>query len=289
MTGGGDRVHPAARGFDIASEPYERGRPDYPVEALRFLAQELGLGPDREVVEIAAGTGKLTRGLLPFAVRLVAIEPSAGMRATFQRTVPGVAVEDGTAEAIPRASASADAIVVGQAFHWFRFGAALDEFYRVLRPGGGLGLVWNRRDESVAWVARFGALLARRRPPGTPDSKDEGWKEAFHAEPRFAPLRHRAFPFRHEETVEDLVDRAVSVSFIAALSEAERGRFAEEVRRFVRTDPDLRDGTTVGFPYRCDVYLTHRSDADGSGALASQPGRHGQRAHFAGDGSAAPS
>jgi hypothetical protein len=97
-----ERVHPAARGFDSGAEAYERGRPDYPSAALAHLATGLHLGPGVELLELASGTGKLTRGLLPFGVRVVAVEPSPGMRETFRRTVPGVDVLDGTAEAIPR-------------------------------------------------------------------------------------------------------------------------------------------------------------------------------------------
>lgn len=289
MAEGTERVHPAARGFDLGAEEYERGRPDYPAEALAHLAQGLGLAPGVEVLEIAAGTGKLTRGLLPFGVRLTAVEPSSGMRTTFRRTVPGVSVEDGTAESIPRPAHSADAVVVGQAFHWFRPDPALGEIHRVLRPHGGLGLVWNRRDESVPWVARFGALLNTSRPPGTPDSKDEAWQEAFPRHPEFAPLSYATFRFSHAESVDQLVDRAVSVSFIAMRPPTERARIAGAVREFLDTDPDTRDLRSIVFPYRSDVYLTRRVDGSGSGARASHPGRHGQRAHFEGLGSALPS
>ena len=126
------------RGFDQGAEEYEPVRPDYPKEALAHLAR--GLGPHRGWTSSSSrpGPASSTRGLLPFGVRLVAIEPSAGMRATFHRTMPGVPVEDGTAESIPRPDGSAQAVVVGQAFHWFRSDPALREINRVLRPQGGL-------------------------------------------------------------------------------------------------------------------------------------------------------
>jgi SAM-dependent methyltransferase len=273
MAGGSDRVHPAARGFDPGAEAYERGRPEYPPEALACLIAGLGLGPRSEVLELASGTGKLTRGLLATGARIVAIEPSPGMRRAFAAVVPGVEVLDGTAESIPRPDASADAVVVGQAFHWFRPAPTLSEVRRVLRPGGGLGLVWNRRDESVPWVEEFGRTINRHRPAGTPDSSDRSWQAAFDAESGFAPLETFRFRFEHEESIEQVVDRAVSVSFVALQPVEVRERLAEEVRAFLSQAPETRGRATVRFPYRTEVYVTHRVVRSGSGARASHAGR----------------
>jgi SAM-dependent methyltransferase len=255
-----ERVHPAARGFDSGAEAYERGRPDYPASALAHLAAGLHLGPGVELLELASGTGKLTRGLLPFGVHVVAVEPSAGMRETFRRTVPGVTVQDGTAEAIPRPDASADAVVVGQAFHWFRPGPSLREIRRVLRPRGRLGLVWNRRDESVPWVVRFGHILHDSRPPGTPDSNDVVWQTAFDPSSGFAPLESATFVFEHEESVDQVIDRAVSVSYIAVQPPDVRAGIAAQIRSFLLEDPDTAGRPTVRFPYQTEVYLTQRAD-----------------------------
>src|SRR3954469_2477264 len=177
----------AARGFQQASEVYERGRPTYPPEAIERLVAALGIGPGATVVDLAAGTGKLTRQLVPSGARLLAVEPVEAMRATFARVLPGVTILEGTAEAMPLPDASADAVVVGQAFHWFDGPAALAEIHRVLRPGGHLGLIWNVRDESVAWMGQIAALTAPYRATA-PSGSTGDWRTAFATTPLFTPL-----------------------------------------------------------------------------------------------------
>jgi SAM-dependent methyltransferase len=131
------RLPPAASmGFARAAAAYERGRPGYPSAAVDFLAARLRLGPGRRVVDLAAGTGTLARSLPATGAEVIAVEPVAEMRAALPARARAV---DGTAEA------SADAVAVAQAFHWFDGDAALAEIHRVLRPGGALALVWNRR------------------------------------------------------------------------------------------------------------------------------------------------
>src|SRR5690348_6170615 len=118
-------MHPAARGFDTSGERYDRGRPDYPDEAVDVLVRELG--SPRRVVDVGAGTGKLTRPLLARGLEVIAIEPAAAMRAVLTATE----VYDASADALPLADASVDAVVAGQAFHWFATRQALAEFARV--------------------------------------------------------------------------------------------------------------------------------------------------------------
>ncbi|MGI0128809.1 MAG: class I SAM-dependent methyltransferase [Thermoplasmata archaeon] len=252
------RTHPAVRGWDRAAATYERARPDYPRAVVRHFARVLGLGPGRTVVELGSGTGKFTRALAPLGAARVAVEPTRGMREVFRRAVPGVAVLDGTAEAIPLPDAFADAVVSAQAFHWFRTGPALREIHRVLRPGGGLGLLWNTRDETVGWSRRLSALMARYRG-GTPTTRDRGWRAAF-AAPRsgFSPLRHRSFRHQQEGTPALFVDRVLSVSVIAVLPAAERRKVAAGVRRLLAEDPDTRGRGRIVLPYRTDVYWCRR-------------------------------
>ena len=151
----------AARGFQRGAADYERGRPGYPEAAIALLARRAGPRPGRVAVDLAAGTGKLTRALLALGADLVAIEPVAGMREQLQRAVPGVTVLDGTAERMPLDDASVNAVFVAQAFHWFDVPAAAAEIHRVLAPGGGLGVVRNEWDESVDWIVEMRALTAR--------------------------------------------------------------------------------------------------------------------------------
>ena len=150
------RVHQAAaRGFQAAADAYERSRPDYPSQAIDRLVQELEIGRAATVLDLGAGTGKLTRMLIHTGARLVAVEPVDAMRHTFVEAVPGVPVVGGTAEAMPFADGVFDAVIIAQAFHWFHGVDALQEIHRVLRPSGRLGLIWNIRDDSAPWVARL--------------------------------------------------------------------------------------------------------------------------------------
>ncbi len=154
-----------ARSFDGVAEQYERARPEYADEAVDWTVDRLGLAPGSRVLDLAAGTGKLTRQLMRRGLDVVAVEPGDEMRRVLQRMLPEVEALAGTAEAIPLPEASVDAVTVGQAFHWFERDAALAEMARVLRPGGGIALLWNRWDEEDPLLSRVDALLREIRPP----------------------------------------------------------------------------------------------------------------------------
>ena len=202
-------------GYSRSAAAYQRGRPGYPPAALDFLAARLRLGPGRTVVDLAAGTGKLTRPLLSTGAEVVAVEPVAEMRAELPA---GARVMDGTAEAMPLATASADAVAVAQAFHWFEGDAALAEIHRVLRPGGALALVWNRRRMDEPLNRAIEELLAPHR--GHPSAFHTGaWRAAFERTELFGPFEERVFPNEQVLDADGLVDRIASVSFIAALGE----------------------------------------------------------------------
>lgn len=146
----------AATGFAGAADAYERGRPSYPTLAIANLAHDLGLSPASTALDLGAGTGKLTRLLLAHAGRIVAVEPSHAMLAVLREQLPGVDARAGSAEAIPLANDSVDAVLVGEAFHWFRAEHACREITRVLLPGGGLALLWNRSrwsETELPWLA----------------------------------------------------------------------------------------------------------------------------------------
>src|SRR5436309_141476 len=136
----------AAKGFAAGADAYERGRPEYSTEAIDALIRELGIGPGKRVLDLAAGTGKLTRQIAPSGAELVAVEPIVEMRAKLESVLPGIKAVEGTAERIPLPNHSVDAVVVGQAFHWFDGIRAVSEIRRVLKPGGGIGLIWQARD-----------------------------------------------------------------------------------------------------------------------------------------------
>jgi SAM-dependent methyltransferase len=242
-------THPTAvAGYGSAAGAYERGRPTYPDEAVAYLAAELGLGPAARVLDLAAGTGKLTRLLAEGGADVIAVEPVAAMRAVLAEAAPGIAVHEGTAESIPLPDGSVDAVTVAQAFHWFDAEAALAEIHRVLRPGGGLGLIWNMMDVGVEWVAVLQELVRGARG-SVPAYGPSPWRDAFGSSRLFTPLTERTFAFVHELSEEGLVDRVISTSYVAALPDAERQRLVGQVRTLVAGVP-----RPIRLPYRTDVF-----------------------------------
>jgi SAM-dependent methyltransferase len=254
------RVHEAATiGFGRAADEYERGRPGYPAEAVAWLVERLAVDEEKAILDLAAGTGKLTRQLAPTGARIVAVEPLGDMRARLEDALPGVQALAGTAEAIPLPDASVDAATVGQAFHWFANERALAEIHRVLRPGGRLGLIWNARDESAEWVARLSRLIEPHRGD-VPRYVSRKWQRAFDTTRLFGPLEERQFPFAHDMDVETLVARVASISFIAALPAKRRERVLADVRELVESHPATRGRASFALPYRTAVFVTARHD-----------------------------
>lgn len=178
MTG----VHASAQqGFSTQAVTYAQGRPDYPRQLTGWLTEALGVDAQSTVIDLGAGTGKFTRLLSTLAPTLIAVEPVQAMGAQLSKLLPDVRLVDGTADSMPLAAASADAVVCAQAFHWFSTQAALQEIHRVLKPEGRLGLVWNVRDESVAWVAAITAIITPYEGD-TPRFHTGRWREAFTGE-----------------------------------------------------------------------------------------------------------
>jgi SAM-dependent methyltransferase len=243
-------VHDAAsRGFARSADAYERARPEYPPDALAWLAERLGLGPGRRVVDLAAGTGKLTRPLAATGAAVVAVEPLAEMR---ELIGPVAEVLGGTAEAMPLADASADAVTVGQAFHWFDGPAALAEIHRVLRPGGALALVWNRRLLEDPVQARIEEIIAPHRGE-TPAHRSGAWRAALDGTTLFGPAELREFRHAHPAAADAdaLADRVGSISFIGALDEASRASVLARVRALAADGP-------VPLRYVCEVFVCDR-------------------------------
>lgn len=217
------RLHPAAHGFDLAAADYERARPGYPPEAVTWLCDALRLGPGRRVVDVGAGTGKLTRELVATGASVVAVEPSAPMRAELVAAVPDAEVHAATAEGLPLPDATLDAVTAAQSFHWFDAPRALPELHRVLRPDGHLGVVFNRRDLRAPEQAALDELLAPDRGD-TPSWASDAWEAMLTGSRWFAPARLHLVPHRQQLDAAGLRARVLSISFVAPLTGPRRER-----------------------------------------------------------------
>jgi ubiquinone/menaquinone biosynthesis C-methylase UbiE len=252
-------VHPAARhGFAQAAQAYERGRPEYP-EAIRgWLASALALRAGSTALDLGAGTGKFTRILRHTGATVVAVEPVIGMLGQLRAALPGVSALAATAQQLPFRSAVAEAVTCAQAFHWFAGPVALEEIHRVLKPAGKLGLVWNVRDASVPWVAALSELM-RPYESGVPRFYSGQWREAFSGD-LFGELQETRFSYQHAGTPQVvIIDRVLSVSFIAALPDAQKAEVAAQLRTLIATDRDLRGRDRIAFPYQTRAYCCTRT------------------------------
>lgn len=207
--------------YDTVAGEYERGRPAYAEDAIACLIVEAGLEHDATVLDLGAGTGKLSRMLDAAGSAVVALDPSASMLAQLQRAAPRVRTLVGAAEAIPLDDQSVDAVVAGQAFHWFDAAKALPEIHRVLKPRRSLGLLWNKRDEADPVQTLLAELI---NPPER--TAPRGWELDIPAILRESGRfeQAKAFEFRHVQPTdaEALVDRLRSSSYVAALPEERR-------------------------------------------------------------------
>ena len=250
-------LHPLAHGFaDVAAE-YELGRPGYAPEAVAAIRDGLGLAAGARIADVGAGTGKLTRALAaaPEGFDVLAVEPFDAMRAALTAALQGVEVLDGTAEALPLPDASVDAVACGDAFHWFDGARAAPELARVIRPGGGLALLWNSAagEAGEPWGAELGALLAGVRPDHPSFTGEQG-REAIDASDAFGPFTRADVPNVQRSTRPMLVAAVASMSYVAVLPEAERAAFLADVDALL-----ARHGVTaVDVPLRTTVWTARR-------------------------------
>jgi SAM-dependent methyltransferase len=249
----------AATGFADGADIYAASRPAYPAAALDWLRDRMKIGPGSRVVEVGAGTGLFTRLLLDTGAAVVATDPVPEMLAHLASTLPGAGTAVATAEALPIADGSVDAVICATAFHWFATPQALAEFRRVLKPGGTLGLIWNVRDNEMPWIRRLSEITDRYQDDA-PRQKSQAWRGVFPA-PGFTPLHETAMRYDHVGTPEDvIVGRTLSTSFIAALPDDRRAALVDEVRAMIAATPDLAGKNEVRFPYVTRAYDCRRID-----------------------------
>jgi len=267
----GSPVHPVAYGFRVAARRFERGRPSYPASAVSYLLDVLHIAAGSTVVDLGAGTGKMTRALAPTGARIIAVEPLPEMLHQLLAAVPGIPVLGAAAEALPLMTGSVDVLVAAQSWHWFDGALALLEADRVLVPGGRLGLMWSAYDESVPWLGELAAIRARRAIPGAPDHRTGAWRAAFEENTRWRRLQQRDFRHTWTTSPEAVVDNVLSTSFLALLPTREQVTVEEEVRRLLGRYQHTGDRSRVRLPLLTRVYSTSKRDTGSSAGSSSQP------------------
>jgi SAM-dependent methyltransferase len=253
-------LHPvAAGGFSAAASTYAKVRPTYARGAVGLLADRVrAIGRPARVLDVGAGTGILTGQLHRAGLACWAVEPLAAMGAQLRLALPGVPLLRATAEALPVRSRSVDLVTVAQAFHWMDPDRSIEEFARVGAPGGALALLWNVRDTRVGWVAALDELVEAR-TGGRPYDRHgaRAWDEVLTRSGRFRVIHERSFPNPVPTTVEGVLDRLRSTSFVAALDPEPRAELLAAAAELLRADP-----ATVGtfeHPHTTELLLCERA------------------------------
>jgi SAM-dependent methyltransferase len=235
----------AARSFGPVAATYDRGRPDYPVDAIRWL---VGDRPTT-VLELGAGTGKLTRGLVEQGHDVFATDPDEAMLEVLRANLPGVRTAVASAEDIPAPDNHVEVVIAAQAFHWFDHERAIPEIARVLRNGGHLALVWNERDQRIPWVRRLGAIIGNQEQLTDPVELVQAPYDHLHW---FEPVESREFKHWQVIDPDSLVDLVASRSNVATLSPEAREAKLDEVRAFYADFGRGYDGMQL--PYRTECF-----------------------------------
>jgi len=247
-------LHPLAQQFADVAEVYDRGRPGYPPEAVAIAARELELSPGDRVADLGAGTGKLTATLMGAGLDVVAVEPLDGMRARLSATFPDIEAVAATAEELPFGDGSLAAVFSADAFHWFDADATAAELHRVLRPRGGVALLWHLpgwESDPPAWWRQLRDLLDSLRA-GHPGFTGEQGREAFAKHGGFEPFTHHSVVSSFATDREGVRAFVQSISYVAG--HPERDSVLDEVRAITR-DVEPHDS-----PVHTFVWLTRKLD-----------------------------
>lgn len=222
--------------FGAAAAAYERGRPSYPPEAIDWL-----LPPGaRHVLDLGAGTGKLTVRLVERGLDVTAVDPIPEMLEVLSSSLPDTPALLGTAEDIPLPDDSVDSVLVAQAWHWFDAERALREVARVLRPGGRLGLVWNNRDERMGWVKDLGRIIGHEMDP---------FSQTVDLPAPFTDIDRHQVEWTSYLTPQALIDLVASRSYCITSPDEVRTRTLDRVRDLLATHPALANTTGLALPY----------------------------------------
>ena len=234
------------RSFGSVAAEYALLRPSYPSDAVEFL-----LGPrPRTVLDLGAGTGLLSAVIRAAGHEVIAVDPAGPMLAELETRLPEVRTVVGSAEQIPLADGSVDAVVAGQAAHWFDPPAAAAEMRRLLRPGGVVGLIWNIRDSEVPWVRALDELVSEE---ARDHEADQRVVAALAAELP-AEVEHSVSGLTQGLMPEQLVGAFGTRSYVAVMDAGRREAFLDRVRELLATHPDTRGQAVLRLPYRTDAY-----------------------------------
>ncbi len=237
-----------ATSFGAEASAYESGRPSYPAEAVAWLLAD----DPAVVVDVGAGTGKLTRSLGGSDRVVIAVDPDPAMLAMLRQASPDVTTHVGTAEALPLPDHSADLVVLGQAWHWVDPVAASAEIGRVLRPGGALGLVWNIRDDTTPWVARMSEIMHH--------SAGERMVIDDHVVvgAPLGDLEHVTFDWVRPMERDTLLDMARSRSYVITADDPTRARIEHELGELFDSLVELANDGMIHLPYSTHVFRARR-------------------------------
>ena len=241
-----DSLRTHAESFRAGADRYDEHRPSYPADTVRWL-----LGDARDVLDLGAGTGKLTAELVRLEARVTAVDPSADMLRVLHERMPGIATQVGTGERIPLADASVDLVTVAQAWHWVDPAATSAEVLRVLRPNGTLALIWNSRDESVGWVDE----LSEAMHPGLHES-------GTYVPPLGAGLvftGKRVDHWGQETSREGILSLATTRSMYLVASEQERRAMLARIEQVLDAHPETR-GDRIVLPYVTETWLARAAE-----------------------------
>jgi ubiquinone/menaquinone biosynthesis C-methylase UbiE len=239
------------RAFGTVAAVYARYRPGYPADAVAWALAPLAERPDPDLLDLGAGTGKLTEALLGRG-RVTAVDPDPAMLAQLRARHPSADVREGTAEQIPLPDASVDAVLVGQAFHWFDRDRAMPEIARVLRPGGVLGALWIGSDVRVDWVRGF-----HEAGSWDPDAQFHDDAKRFPEGHGFAPGELATFPFTSSTTLDGLIAEISTHSWVLATAPAEREAGLARARAYLAERPETSEGE-FELPRIADVLRARR-------------------------------
>lgn len=242
-----------ALSFGAAAAEYDRFRPSYPAEAVRWA---VGAPAPASVVDLGAGTGKLTRVLLAAGYQVTPVEPDAGMRAQLAAATEGAVPLAGFAEAVPLPDESADAVVAGQAYHWFDRERAHPEIARLLRPGGWFGAIWNHRDDREPWIAELSRIT--HDIPASRGNFDPEPAAAVVLSDEFEPVERMEFAHRETRTPESLVAMVSTRSYFLTATPQRQAEIVAGVRELTATHPDLAGRESFDVPYRVIVFRARR-------------------------------